>query len=156
MTGITDTIGTVYISRDRRAGGRGGPALVRRYGFLLPPLSDSVSLFFVLCVPRLFDSQPRSLRTTLFRALHPSKHTKTLEFHPIQIHFTMRSTALLALVSVPMVLASSHGQDARRHHEVAKRAGAEVNLHKRFDGVRLTFYAAGLSVAFNRLKMTLC
>jgi len=56
----------------------------------------------------------------------------------------MRSTALLALISVPVVLASSHGHDARRHHEVAKRAGAEVNLYKRFDGVRLTFYAAGL------------
>lgn len=59
----------------------------------------------------------------------------------------MRSTTLLALISAPLVLASSHSHDARRHHEVAKRAGAEVNLHKRFDGARFTFYAAGLSVA---------
>jgi len=56
----------------------------------------------------------------------------------------MRSITLLSLISAPLALSSSHGHDARRHHEIGKRTGAEINLHKRFDDVRLTFYNAGM------------
>lgn len=58
----------------------------------------------------------------------------------------MRSPILLAVISfvLPLVLASSHGLGARRHHEVAKRAGGDVELHKRFLNARFTFYDVGL------------
>ena len=59
----------------------------------------------------------------------------------------MRTFALLSLISAPLALSSSHGHDAHRRHEIGKRAGAEINLHKRFNDVRLTFYDAGMLVA---------
>ena len=61
----------------------------------------------------------------------------------------MVSATLLALISAPLALASSHRHNARHHHEVAKRATAEINiinLHKRFNGVTLTYYNAGMLV----------
>jgi hypothetical protein len=58
----------------------------------------------------------------------------------------MRSPGLFTLISfaLPLVLAGSHGLGARRHQEVAKRAGSEVELHKRFSNARFTFYDVGV------------
>lgn len=60
----------------------------------------------------------------------------------------MYSTSFFALLSLvlPLVSANSHEQSSRRHHQIAKRAGSEVDLHKRFSGARLTFYDVGLFV----------
>jgi len=57
----------------------------------------------------------------------------------------MRSPVLFTLISfaLPLVLADSHGLGARRHQEVAKRAGSDVGLHKRFSNARFTFYDVG-------------
>jgi len=44
------------------------------------------------------------------------------------------------------VCANPHGAHLKRHQGIAKRATGNVQLHKRFDGTRWTFYDVGLSV----------
>ncbi|EGN95475.1 hypothetical protein SERLA73DRAFT_186504 [Serpula lacrymans var. lacrymans S7.3] len=59
----------------------------------------------------------------------------------------MRSSAIFGLLSLvlPFAVANPHGlQGGRRHQELANRARGEVQLHKRYDGARFTFYAVGL------------
>jgi hypothetical protein len=54
----------------------------------------------------------------------------------------MRSSVIFALLSLalPFVAADSHRLGARHHHEVAKRGGDDVEIHKRFANARFTFY----------------
>jgi len=61
----------------------------------------------------------------------------------------MRSLLGLCLVALSFfasaTVAESHGR--RRHHDaqaIARRASGDINIHKRFDGARFTFYAVGL------------
>jgi hypothetical protein len=58
--------------------------------------------------------------------------------------FSLASCLALALPF--LVVADSHGDAAhkRHHHEVAKRAPADIQLHKRFENTRFTFFATGL------------
>ena len=56
----------------------------------------------------------------------------------------LTSFLLLTLSLLWGVCANSHLQI--RHHEIAKRHTTDVQLHKRFTGVRWTFYDVGLSV----------
>jgi len=50
---------------------------------------------------------------------------------------------LLALVAPLAVVGDLRHSSRRNHHEVAKRADASVQLHKRFSGTRWTFYDVG-------------
>ena len=53
------------------------------------------------------------------------------------------TTCLLSLLLLPIaVLAGPHASSPflNRHHSLARRAEGNVQLYKRFEGARLTFY----------------
>ena len=54
------------------------------------------------------------------------------------------SLALIALSLGFGAYAHSAGHHYARHHELARRASSAVQLHKRFDLARWTFYAVGM------------
>ena len=54
------------------------------------------------------------------------------------------SLALIALSLGLGTYAHSIGQHKLRHHELARRASGDIQLHKRFLSARWTFYAVGL------------
>jgi hypothetical protein len=58
----------------------------------------------------------------------------------------MRTSTLFASLAIPIaVLADPHAPNhARHHHDIARRASGDVQLHKRFDAARFTFYEVGL------------
>ncbi|KAF5365618.1 hypothetical protein D9758_003187 [Tetrapyrgos nigripes] len=50
-----------------------------------------------------------------------------------------------ALLALPLtVVADQHHHRAHQHRDIAKRAPGNVNVYKRFDGTRWTFYDVGL------------
>ncbi|KAG6888492.1 hypothetical protein C0995_007918 [Termitomyces sp. Mi166 len=56
-------------------------------------------------------------------------------------------TALLSLVLPLGALGHSpRGNVHTRHHQLAKRAAGDVELHKRFSSARWTFYDVGLNM----------
>ncbi|PFH52394.1 hypothetical protein AMATHDRAFT_2129 [Amanita thiersii Skay4041] len=58
---------------------------------------------------------------------------------------TILTLALLPLSLILAASANSHGAGhPRRHHDIAKRASGDVQLSKRFEGARWTFYDVGL------------
>jgi len=72
----------------------------------------------------------------------------TLLTHTPSTLINMRSSALFASLLLPFavaVLADPHAPNhARHHHDIARRASGDVELHKRTKGARATFYAVGL------------
>jgi hypothetical protein len=62
----------------------------------------------------------------------------------------MRYLTLLGLCALSLVFAQLHGPSGpRRHHDIAKRAKGDIQLHRRFTSARWTFYDVGLCVSFN-------
>ncbi|TDL27551.1 hypothetical protein BD410DRAFT_782657 [Rickenella mellea] len=61
------------------------------------------------------------------------------------MRFTTLVGVSLLTVTLPFTaLAGSHDTLHRRHHDIAKRASGDVQLHKRFSNARFTFYDVGL------------
>jgi len=58
----------------------------------------------------------------------------------------MQLSAVLVLLifMLPLVIADPYEDNVRRHSELAKRAGADVGLLKRFSNARFTFFQPGL------------
>lgn len=57
----------------------------------------------------------------------------------------MKPSTILSFLAIALPFASSATPPHRRHHEVANRARADVDVHKRaFTGMRFTFYDVGL------------
>ncbi len=54
------------------------------------------------------------------------------------------SLALITLFLGFGTFAHSNGHHNARHHELARRASSAVDIHKRFDAARWTFYAVGM------------
>jgi hypothetical protein len=58
----------------------------------------------------------------------------------------MRTSTLFASLAIPIaVLADPHAPNhARHHHDIARRASGDVQLHKRYDAARFTYYQVGM------------